>query len=86
MFSVKVQRVTISGFGAELHNSAFVVQKQQQRQNDESDSSKITLQKQASDRIWQIDRLLIPFLHEKSFLSLHSLHNCFYSKFIFQCR
>ena len=56
MFSVKVQRVTISGFGAELHNSAFVVQKQQQRQNDESDSSKITLQKQASDRIWHPPR------------------------------
>jgi len=61
MFSVKVQRVTISGFEAELHNSAFVVQKQQQRQNDESDSSKITLQKQASDRIWQIDPFADPF-------------------------
>lgn len=59
MFSVKVQRVTISDFGAELRNSAFVVQKQ--RQNDESDSSKITPQKQASDRIWQIDQFADPF-------------------------
>lgn len=61
MFSAKVQRVTISGFGAELHNSAFVVQKQQQRQNDESDSSKIIQQKEASDRIWQIDQFADPF-------------------------
>ena len=59
MFSVKVQRVTISDFGAKLCNSAFVVQKQ--RQNDESDFSKITLQKQASDRIWQMDQFADPF-------------------------
>lgn len=61
MFSAKVQRVTISGFGAKLHNSVFVVQKQQQRQNDESDSFKITRQKEASDRIWQIDQFADPF-------------------------